>query len=169
MNSRTFGIVIVSTVIILALAGVLMFVSTKREGLGRLSESSGECRDFAQGVVTINGRSIRVAVADELQEKVQGLSGCTRIPEGSGMYFHYDEPKEISFWMKDMLVPLDIIWIADRKVVGFEENVLVPSAEAALSDLPRYPSSGLVTAVLELPAGSVQRYEIAIGSVVQFQ
>lgn len=62
-------------------------------------------------IVEVNGKeySVQIADTDELREK--GLQGVTELPENEGMVFVFDEPQTAAFWMKDTLIPLDIIYI----------------------------------------------------------
>ena len=68
--------------------------------------------------------------------------------------------------MKDMLIPIDIIWIADGAVVGIERNV-PPPVDSNQSDLPLYAPPQPIDAVLELPAGAAKQFNISIGSRVE--
>lgn len=127
------------------------------------------CRDFNQAIIQIGERTIAVAVASTPEQRAQGLAGCQEIPQDRGMYFPYDRHTNAAFWMKGMLIPLDIIWIADGQVIGIEENVPPPSDPAAdPSQLPRYHSPEPVTGVLEIAAGGAAEYKIDVGDPVQF-
>src|SRR3989344_4148201 len=73
--------------------------------------------------VTIAGERFNVVVADtpELQEK--GLSGRTSLESNGGMLFIFPKPGFYGFWMKDMKIPIDIIWFdANRRIVDVWEN-----------------------------------------------
>lgn len=63
--------------------------------------------------IKIGSKEYTVKVAKTGNEKEQGLQGITELPENEGMLFEFDEPDEVSFWMKDTLIPLDIIFIDD--------------------------------------------------------
>ncbi len=125
-----------------------------------------DCRNFQEGTVTIAHQTLFVAVADNQEERIQGLSGCSALPDQTGMYFPYPESKQTSYWMKGMLIPLDIVWIADGKVVGILESLAIPPTSG---QPPIYNSPQAVDAVLELPAGAAQAYGITPGAVVAFQ
>lgn len=67
---------------------------------------------------------IYVSVADTVEERQHGLSDITSLPERNGMLFVFDREGSYGFWMKDMLIPLDILWIDDElRVVHIERNV----------------------------------------------
>ncbi len=133
------------------------------------SPASSACSDFQEGKIVIGEKSLDVAIAATAAEKAQGLSGCSELPKNAGMLFPYDAPKQAAFWMKNMLMPLDIIWIRDGKVVGLEANVPVPRPNAPEKNLPQYHSPGPVDHVLEIKAGGAAEYEIKAGSDIVFE
>lgn len=63
--------------------------------------------------IKIGSKEYTVKVAKTVDEKEQGLQGVIELPENEGMLFEFNEPDEVSFWMKDTLIPLDIIFIDD--------------------------------------------------------
>lgn len=67
--------------------------------------------------VTINDRTYSVNVAETEEEKEQGLQNETELPQDSGLLFVYDKPQEVSFWMQDTLIPLDIVFIDEYEEV----------------------------------------------------
>lgn len=69
--------------------------------------------------------ALNVSVADEQHERILGLSGTPKLDDLQGKLFIFDKDAKHGIWMKDMLIPLDIIWIdKDLQVVHIEENVL---------------------------------------------
>ena len=63
-------------------------------------------------------KEYKVQEAHTEEEKEKGLQGVSSLPEDQGMLFFFEEPQEISMWMKDTLIPLDIIFInEDNEVV----------------------------------------------------
>ncbi len=108
--------------------------------------------------VYIAGQSVKVdlAVTKETQEK--GLSGRSGLHEGEGMFFVFDKIGRYDFWMKDMLFPIDIIWLdADKKVVYIEKNV------TNTSPFKIYGPSFDTKYVLEVPAGFSDKYGLKVG------
>lgn len=129
--------------------------------------SPGDCRDFKEGKLLVNGQTWPVALADTDTEQIRGLGGCQSIPNGSGMYFPYDKPTETAFWMKGMVIPIDIIWIRDGVVVAIHAQVQ-PLGKLQ-DDPPRYQSPQPITAVLEVGAGEALKHGIQVGSQITAQ
>lgn len=79
-------------------------------------------------LVTIGDKTYEVEVANTASTKKKGLSGHEKLNENTGMIFYFEEPIIPTFWMKDMLFPLDILWIDENnKIVGLQ-NDLDPSS-----------------------------------------
>ncbi len=64
-------------------------------------------------VIKINNKEYNVKVAETPEEKRKGLQGIKELKEDEGMLFVFDEAQEVSFYMKDTEIPLDIIFIND--------------------------------------------------------
>ena len=116
---------------------------------------------LTQQTLTIKGQQVIVDVATTPSQQQQGLSGREQLAEGTGMLFVFPVPAIQTFWMKDMQFPIDILWIADHRVIGIEPAV------AADDGLRRYSSPFAVDEVLELPAGWVQRYSVRLGDEIR--
>ena len=121
------------------------------------------CANFSEGVVSTSSHAIRVALQITQEEQGRGLAGCTYIPKNSGMYFVFDDTAERIFWMKGMVIPIDIIWIADGRVVGIHKQVQPEPLETADTYLAQYTSPQPVDAVLEVAAGVAEVYGIREG------
>lgn len=81
---------------------------------------------LGDGKVALAVREITVIVtiADTDAERQKGLAGVESMPANEGKLFVFDREGKYGFWMKDTLIPLDIIWIDNnRKVVHIEKNV----------------------------------------------
>jgi hypothetical protein len=61
--------------------------------------------------ITIHGKQYKVTEIYSTKEKEKGLMNRTSLPENEGMLFCYDPPEDVSFWMKNTLIPLDIVFI----------------------------------------------------------
>ena len=111
--------------------------------------------------VFINDQSIQVSIADDPKERQQGLSGVERLDANEGKLFIFDRSDYYGIWMKDMLFPLDILWIDESlKIVHIEENVRPESYPAS------YNSPVPARFVLELNAFYVDTYKIQTGDTL---
>lgn len=74
--------------------------------------------------ITLDGNPLVVTVADELPELIQGLSGVQALTEFGGKLFIFQESQKHGIWMKDMLIPLDVLWFNDAfELVAIEKNM----------------------------------------------
>ncbi|MBI3251338.1 MAG: DUF192 domain-containing protein [Candidatus Andersenbacteria bacterium] len=137
-------------------------------GAGFISSRAGVCRDFSQGEVKTPITRIQVFIAASQLEQARGLSGCQKLPNHSGMYFPFSAKQSASFWMKGMLMPIDIVWLADNKVVGISAFVPPPSGKLD-EELPRYVSPQPVDAVLEVAAGKAASYGLKKGTQIVYE
>jgi uncharacterized membrane protein (UPF0127 family) len=109
---------------------------------------------------TPSGRSHRfdVYVARSDREHMQGLMFVESLPRDEGMLFPYDPPRPASMWMKNTLIPLDMIFI---RADGTVANVI---ADAQPQTLEPRRSEGPIAFVLELNGGTAARLGIAAGA-----
>lgn len=97
-------------------------------------------------------------------ELYQGLSGIEQLPPAGGLLMDFKTPGLHGIVMRDMKVPLDIVWLDDEKVVIY----IVKNASPELGESKVFTPKRPARYVLELPAGSVQRDAIKLGSIVYF-
>ncbi len=100
-----------------------------------------------------------VELADNEQERRIGLMFRRSLDARGGMLFHYITPQRVAMWMKNTLIPLDILFI---KANGRIANI----AHGKPRDLTALPSRGRVLAALELAGGTAARLGIRPGAVV---
>lgn len=73
--------------------------------------------------ITIGDKKYKVEIADTSEKQEKGLMGRKSLPENQGMLFIYDEPQDLSYWMKNTLISLDIIFIDDdMEVVSVKQG-----------------------------------------------
>ncbi len=103
---------------------------------------------------------IDLEIADSPEKWEKGLMHRKNLPDNSGMIFVFEKPHRIAFWMKDTLIPLDIIVISsDLFVIEFKKN-LVPMSEELIT------SDELTTCIIEVNGGYSERNGIGIGDKV---
>ena len=109
--------------------------------------------------ITIATSTLTVEVASTETEREQGLSGRVSLKEGTGMLFVFTTPGNYGFWMKDMQIPLDIIFIdAAQHVIQVDSNLFPQTYPEVF-----YPPSPALY-VLEVPAGFATTHHIIQGS-----
>lgn len=108
-----------------------------------------------------DGYLINAEVANTRASQAKGLSGRTSLANDAGMLFAFPSEGTYGFWMKDTLIPLDIIWINDSTVV--DTTSLTPQSGTYI---PSYTPDALANTVLELNEGSIERHNITIGSKI---
>jgi len=100
----------------------------------------------------INGYTLHLEIADNPLVQIKGLSGRQSMSDDYGMLFVFPQESRQIFWMKGMLVPIDIIWIKESEIIGIENNVQ-PEPGVPDDQLKKYISPGLVDKVLEVKGG----------------
>ena len=106
--------------------------------------------------IKIGSKSYDVKLAQTDEEKEKGLQGVNELPENEGMLFIFDEAEDVSFWMKDTSIPLDIVFIDD------ELNVI--SVYQGIPESEEFITEKNVTFVLEVNQNS----GINIGDELEF-
>ncbi len=115
-------------------------------------------------VLKIKDAAITVEVADTSGKRAKGLSGRNSIDENKGMLFVFDESGYYSFWMKDILISLDFVWISKGQIVQINENVRPEDYPPPKFFTPKSP----VDSVLEVNAGTVKRFNLQVGDKISF-
>ena len=110
-------------------------------------------------LIEFGGVSLRIEYATTEAARERGLGGRADIPSGYGMLFVFPKDGSYGFWMKDMLVPIDMFWLNDKgQVVSIAENVATSSYPNVF--YPTVPARY----VLETSAGFANAHNIATGT-----
>lgn len=136
--------------------------------VGILLFNFGDIGQVRTDEVTINGTTFAVEIAQTDNQRAKGLAGTQMLEEKTGMLFIIpeDQKETVTFWMKDMVMPIDIIWIADDTIVQIDRNVQ-PEPGVADEYMKQYSSIIAPDKVLEIGAGESVRYQLAVGQEVQ--
>ena len=121
-----------------------------------------ECRDDTVSVEGTFGRAaFRVDVADDPQERAQGLMFVEEMGRFEGMLFVYDTPQHATFWMRNTLIPLDMIFADETGTVTRIHENAVPLDETTID-------GGMgVRFVLEVNGGLTGMLGITEGDTLQ--
>jgi len=119
----------------------------------------------SRATADVNGHIINLLIAKSENDRVKGLSKRKSLPEDQGMLFIFDKKDRYGFWMKDVLFPLDIIYLDDNRVVHIVKNA--PSSTQA-PNLIIYRPDEPANHVLELNGGQADKLKIEEGTTVKF-
>lgn len=100
-----------------------------------------------------------VEIAQDDAERQKGLMGRTQLAKGKGMLFVFPSEQQLSFWMKNTLIPLDILYFT--RTGEFVSGVTMTPCTA--DPCATYPSSGPAMFALEIPAGDMRAFGVADG------
>jgi uncharacterized protein len=107
---------------------------------------------------------VRVEVADDLAEQAKGLMDRTTLGENRGMIFVYPEERELSFWMKNTLIPLSIAFIdSESRIVDIQD--MKPLDD----EPPHYVSAEPAQYALEVNQGFFEERDVRVGDRVELQ
>ncbi len=156
----------------IALAALIVFSGCqKTQGTGAESgvkgseqapaEAAMDTSSPAVATIVVGSTPFSVEIAETSAQKEHGLMGRESLPENAGMWFVFDKPVTDSFWMKDTLIALDLIFVDENlKVVYVFANAVPGSTDMITSPVPyQY--------VLEVNAGAAAKYNIKAGDVVE--
>ncbi len=116
--------------------------------------------------VCIDTSCFQVEVADTFFTQEKGLMNREKLSQDQGMLFIFKNPDIYTFWMKNTLIPLDIIWIdQNQKIVDITKNATACNTETC----PEFKSSQHVKYVLEINAGISQEKKFQTGQMVEFK
>lgn len=121
--------------------------------------SAGAC---SPGEVHLRGdwgqARFTIELADDADERATGLMHRESLPRSAGMLFIYEAPAELTFWMRNTLIPLDLIFIDATGRVTRVHHDARPLDETLI------PSQGKALAVLEVNGGMARALGIGPGS-----
>ena len=98
-----------------------------------------------------------VEVADDPRERAKGLMFVEELAEDQGMLFVYERPQPVAFWMRNTLIPLDMLFLGEDGVVNHIHENAIPLDETPI------PGGDAIRYVLEVPGGTVDRLGLAVG------
>jgi uncharacterized protein len=105
---------------------------------------------------------IDIEIADNEAKSVQGLMYRKSMEENRGMLFVFSKAEEHSFWMKNTLISLDIIFVdSDKKIIKIHKHTTPLSTKGL-------PSGGLTLYVVEVNAGYTDKFGISEGDMINF-
>jgi hypothetical protein len=141
--------------LLLALPAAMILISGPAEAQG--PEAAPKFKKILVGKTPL-----RVEVVDTLEKQERGLMFRQSLPENEGMLFVYREPQELAFWMRNTIIPLDIVF------VGADGIILNIHQARPLDESVLYRSAGAAKYVIETNQGWFSRHGIRPGDRVTF-
>jgi len=102
-----------------------------------------------------------VEIADTVEERATGLMNREFMGQFSGMLFVYDRPQSVTFWMKDTLIPLDLLFVDESGVVQRIHENAIPL------DLTGLPGGNQIQYVLEINGGMSELLGLKVGAQIR--
>lgn len=114
-----------------------------------------------------DGKTIKIDLVDTPMSREVGLMCVTKMPRTYGMMFVFSEEMDLNFWMKNTLVPLDILWIGpDKKITVIHEKLHESTFDTPDEKVVRAGGRGQF--VLELASGEASRRKLKAGDQLKF-
>lgn len=119
-------------------------------------------------IKTPKGTVLYAELADTPLKRGRGLMFRDNLPPDRGMLFTFGDLQTWSFWMKNTKIPLDIVWMDDKKkIVHIERNV--PICTKTDDSCPQYRSNDGAMFVLELGGGRAEALDLQRGKKLEFK
>lgn len=163
----------VSIVIVVAIIAVLGMAAlqsddpstTDQQPTQTQSRSDGQLDDLPQQTATLGDAELTLYVTTTPDQSVKGLSDSPELPIDHGMLFYMPGQRQLSFWMKDMNYPIDMLWLDDqRRIIHIETNVAPDTYPQRFTN----PSDTNAHYVLEINAGDTARYQLSLGDQLRY-
>jgi uncharacterized protein len=114
------------------------------------------------------GLIIHAEIADTPKKRAEGLMFREHLPTDRGMLFTFGQAQPWTFWMKNTKIPLDIIWMNEKKQV-IHITHRAPICTRTDDGCPQYQPNDPALYVLELGGGEAERLKLEKGSKLQFR
>ena len=123
--------------------------------------------DFSTRLVTLPGRAqVRAEVLSDERDMVRGMMYRTSLAPDRGMLFLHSSPGYHTYWMFQVRIPLDIVWMdSEHRIV---EIVTAPPCTTEANQCPNYGGHASSQYVLELAGGMAARYGLKTGDTLEF-
>lgn len=148
----------------------LLFVVAAVLSLAGCSRSSDPVRDFrSREVILPNGKKIIAEVMTDPMDMSRGMMFRESLPSDRGMLFIHGSPGNYPYWMYQVRIPLDIVWLdANHRVVEISANTPPCEKPASAKECPNYGGKQLAMYILELGGGEAAKNNVQVGSSINF-
>lgn len=133
----------------------LLLAIVLSSGFSRNSKAAGEAD------IQVDTARFHVEIAQTLQERQRGLMFRTQLPADHGMLFIQPQAAPTAFWMKNTYIPLDLLYFDNA---GRLQEIHAEVPPCTVPECPSYVSNGPIKYILEINAGSAQRFGLKPGA-----
>ncbi len=144
-----------AALVVLIVSGAVLFALSRTQPVQLVSQP-------ALRTIQLDGKTIRVEVADNNATRELGLGGHAPLAADQGMLFVFQQDGVQKFWMKGMTFPLDILWLSNDGTIIYIQPDLSPATYPQAFG-PNEPARY----VLEVNAGYAQQNGVKVGDKVQ--
>lgn len=170
-RKRIIGLSLVGIAIIIVIAGSLMLTNDKERKKRQVSNNYNimEPQFLKEGELTFikndstELKSIDIEIADKEEERVQGMMFRKSMSDDMGMLFIFERLEPRSFWMRNTLISLDIIYVDDKMKIVDIAHRAEPKSEKSI------PSKADALYVVEVRGGFCEEYGINEGDIIRFK
>jgi uncharacterized protein len=125
--------------------------------------SAGQKLPISAQAIVPNGTKIQLEVAQTPKQQEIGLMNRTSLPDNQGMLFKFPSPQPVRFWMKNTLIPLDMVFLQNGVV-----KYIQTSATPCTSDpCPTYGPNTPIDTVIELRSGRSSELGLKVGDSIK--
>jgi uncharacterized membrane protein (UPF0127 family) len=152
-------------VLIILLSGCSTLSSTKQAIADVVPEIEQGQMLPTGAIANISGTKIQLEVAQTPQQQATGLMYRESLADDRGMLFPFPSERTARFWMKNVSISLDMIFLNGDRVVGLATDVPPCAAEPC----PVYGPEALVDKVIELRGGRAKELDVRVGDAIEIQ
>ncbi len=122
---------------------------------------------YTQVVTLPNGKEIRAEVMTDRTDMMRGMMFRDSLAPDRGMLFIHDRPDRHTYWMYQVRIPLDIVWMdGNRRIVEISANT--PPCKSQASKCPQYGGKEMSQYVLELAGSVAAQHGLRLGDRLAF-
>jgi uncharacterized protein len=150
------------------LFAVALLISSLLVGLppARVEGAATHSEESTPKAVAPDGHEFALEIASTSEQRAKGYMFRSRVRSGEGMLFIFPRSDFHSFWMKNCLVSLDILWLSEDLTIVHLESDLPPCKE---DPCPSYPAMSKARYVLEIAAGMAKKTGLRVGEKLRLR
>lgn len=144
---------------------MILFLSTAKSYCQNQVDFNRDVKNYNKNLYIYDKNQLiakfKIMIADTDEKRQYGLMNVEKLDQNHGMLFIFNKPQIVNMWMKNTLIPLDMIFIKNGKIVNIKTN-------AKPHDLSHINSEYRVDRILEINAGLVKKFKIKIGQNINY-